>query len=173
MVARTRLIVTLHAHCLSCYFMGGKSGQNLQKRDELKPWMLMVCKYWAQKIFINGNSMEAACGRNSVFMYDVDELRPGKFGRYKNSLRAGRFEDRIPVVARLRTCPDQPRGPPSLLYNRYRASFSALSRPRRGVDQLLHSSAEVNDGVELYHCTQRLRPRAVMACYRVNSTFLL
>ena len=34
MIERTRLIVTLHIHCLSCYFMGGKYGQNLQTRDE-------------------------------------------------------------------------------------------------------------------------------------------
>ena len=46
--------------------------------------------------------------------------------------------------------PDQPWGPPSLLYNGYRLSFPGVKRPGRGVDHLPPSSAEVKETVELY-----------------------
>jgi hypothetical protein len=49
-----------------------------------------------------------------------------------------------------RTCPDRPWGPPSLLYNGYRASFPAVVRPGRGVDHPPPTSAEVKERVELY-----------------------
>jgi len=37
-----------------------------------------------------------------------------------------------------RTRPDRPWGPPSLLYNGYRFSFTGVKRPGRGVDHPLH-----------------------------------
>ena len=37
-----------------------------------------------------------------------------------------------------RTLPDQPWGPPSLLYNGYRVSFPDVKRPERGVDHPPH-----------------------------------
>jgi hypothetical protein len=37
-----------------------------------------------------------------------------------------------------RTRPDRPWGPPSLLYNRYRASFPGVKRPGRGIDHPPH-----------------------------------
>jgi len=49
-----------------------------------------------------------------------------------------------------RTRPDQPWGPPSLLYNGYRVSFPGVKRPGRGVDHPPPSSAEVKERVELY-----------------------
>jgi hypothetical protein len=48
-----------------------------------------------------------------------------------------------------RTCPDQPWGPPNLLYNGYWVS-SGGNRPGCGVDHLSPSSAEVKKRVELY-----------------------
>jgi hypothetical protein len=48
-----------------------------------------------------------------------------------------------------RTRLDQPWGPPSLLYNRYRLSFAGVRRPGRGVSHPSPSSAEVKEGVEL------------------------
>jgi len=48
--------------------------------------------------------------------------------RYSDSLRAGRFEDRIPVEGEIfRTPPDRPWGPPSLLYNGYRVFLGGKS----------------------------------------------
>ena len=49
-----------------------------------------------------------------------------------------------------RTCPDRPWSPSTLLYNRYRVSFSRVRRPGRGVNQPPPSRAEVEEGVELY-----------------------
>ena len=48
--------------------------------------------------------------------------------------------------------PDQPWGPPRLLYNGYRLSFSGVKWRGRGVDNTPLSSAEVKERVELYDC---------------------
>jgi hypothetical protein len=56
-------------------------------------------------------------------------------------LRAGRSGDRISVGGEFfRTRTDRPWGPPSLLYNGYRVSFSGVKRPGRGVDHPPHLS---------------------------------
>ena len=48
-------------------------------------------------------------------------MEPGYLSQFGDSLRAGRFGDRIPVGGVIfRTCPDRPWNPPSLLYNGYR-----------------------------------------------------
>jgi hypothetical protein len=49
-----------------------------------------------------------------------------------------------------RTCPDRPWGPPSLLYNRYRAFSGGKVRPGRDADPSPPPSAEVRNRVELY-----------------------
>ena len=48
------------------------------------------------------------------------------------------------------THPDQPWGPPSLLYNGYQVSFPGVKQPGRGVDHPPPSSAEVKERVALY-----------------------
>jgi hypothetical protein len=50
-----------------------------------------------------------------------------------------------------RTCPDRPRGPPSLLYNGYRFSFPGGKQPGRWPPT--PSSAEVKERVQLYLCS--------------------
>jgi hypothetical protein len=50
----------------------------------------------------------------------------------------------------LRTHPDQPWGPPSLLYSWYRVSFPGVKRPGCGVNHPPSSSAGVKERVELY-----------------------
>ena len=45
-----------------------------------------------------------------------------------------------------RTCPDRPRGPPSLLYNGYRVFPGGKERPRREADPSPPSSAVVMKG---------------------------
>jgi len=52
----------------------------------------------------------------------------------RDLLRAERSGDRIPVRGEI-FCPSpgRPWGPPSLLYNGYRASFQGVKRPGRGV----------------------------------------
>jgi hypothetical protein len=49
-----------------------------------------------------------------------------------------------------RTRPDQPCGPPNLLYNGYWISFAGVKRPGCGVDHPLQTRAEVKERVELY-----------------------
>jgi len=44
----------------------------------------------------------------------------------------------------LRTRPDRPWGPPSLLYGKYRVSFPGVKRPGRGFNHPRPSSAKVN-----------------------------
>jgi len=47
------------------------------------------------------------------------------------------------------TCPDWPRGPPSLLHNRYRVSFSGVKRPGHGIDHPPPFSAKFEERIEL------------------------
>ena len=75
--------------------------------------------------------------------------------RYTDLLRVGflRPESRTTVGSEiLRTRPDRPWGPPSLLYNEYRVSFPWIKGPDQGVDPspLPQFSAEVKQIVELY-----------------------
>ena len=57
----------------------------------------------------------------------------GQLSWYSDSLPSERPGDQIPVGAIFRTRPDRPWGPPSLLYNGYRVSFSRVKRPGCGV----------------------------------------
>jgi hypothetical protein len=50
----------------------------------------------------------------------------------------------------LRTRPDWPWGPPSLLYDGYPVFFPGVKRPGRDVNHPLPSSAEVKERVQLY-----------------------
>ena len=44
-----------------------------------------------------------------------------------------------------RTSPDRPRGPPSLLYDGYRAFFPEVKRPGRGVDHPPHPAPRLKE----------------------------
>ena len=66
-----------------------------------------------------------------------------QLGRYSDSLRAGRSEDRIPVGARFSARPDRLCGQPSLLYNGYRVFPGGKVRPGRAADHSPPSSAAV------------------------------
>jgi len=48
------------------------------------------------------------------------------------------------------TCPNWPRGPPSLLYEGYQVSFLGVNWPGRDVEHTHPSSAKVKEGAELY-----------------------
>jgi hypothetical protein len=48
------------------------------------------------------------------------------------------------------THPDRPWGPPSLLYNGYRVSFSGVKRTGRGIDHPTPSSTDIKERVRLY-----------------------
>ena len=52
----------------------------------------------------------------------------------------------------LRTRPDWPRGPHSLLYNAYRFCSLGVKKLERGIKQPHPSSAEVKERVDLYLC---------------------
>jgi hypothetical protein len=67
-----------------------------------------------------------------------------------------------------RTCTDRPRGPPSLLYNGYRASFPGIYRSGSDINHLHPASAEVKERIELYLCSTFW---VFMACPRVKFTF--
>jgi hypothetical protein len=66
---------------------------------------------------------------------------------YSDWLRAGRSGDRIPVGSEIfRACPDRPCGPPSLLYNGYRALPRGKERLGCDTDPLPPSSTVVKKG---------------------------
>jgi hypothetical protein len=68
-----------------------------------------------------------------------------------------------------RICPDQPWGPPNLLYYGYRVSFQGVKRWGPGVDNPHPSSVEVKERV-----VTPLHPLwGFMVCSRVNFTSLL
>jgi len=86
-------------------------------------------------------------------MYYVKNIKSVSFlkmCRYGDSLRAGRFGDRIPVGARF-SAPVQTGhgGLFSLLYNGYRVFPGGKVRPGRGDDRPPPYSAEVKERVEL------------------------
>jgi len=54
-------------------------------------------------------------------------------------------QDRIPVGTRFSACPDQPWGPPNLLYNGYRVFPGGKVRPGRAADHSPPSSAVVTE----------------------------
>jgi len=69
-------------------------------------------------------------------------------------------------------CPDRFRIPPSLLYSRYRLSFSGIKRPGRDVVHPPLSNAEAKERADLYLYPTPPPPLPYLqACYIVNFTF--
>ena len=68
---------------------------------------------------------------------------PGSSVGTATELRTGRSGDRIPVGTRFSARPDQPWGPPSLLYNGYRVFPGDKERPGRATDHSPPSTAVV------------------------------
>ena len=62
----------------------------------------------------------------------------------------------------IRTRPDRPWGPPSLLYNKYWVSCPGVKWPGRGVNHPPPSSAEVKERVEIYLYFPSGRPWPVL-----------
>jgi hypothetical protein len=76
---------------------------------------------------------------------------PGEFSRYSESLRAGRYGDRIPVEERFSAPVQTSSGAHPSSYTMVTSSSSSgVKRPGRGVEHTLPSSTEVKDRVELY-----------------------
>jgi hypothetical protein len=77
-------------------------------------------------------------------------MEPGRLSRYSDSLRAGRFGDRIPVGTRFSApvqtgCDTYPAS-----YTTGTGSFQGVKRTGHGVDHPPQSSSEVKERVELY-----------------------
>jgi hypothetical protein len=66
-------------------------------------------------------------------------------------------------------CPDQPWGPPNLVYNGYGVFAGGNVRPGRGADPSPPSSAEVKNRVELYLYTF---PKGLCGLWK-SETYLL
>jgi hypothetical protein len=86
-----------------------------------------------------------------VFYSKDTRQRPGQSGQKKVRIEYKEGRNKNPGgVDIFRTRPDQPWGPPSLLYNGYRVFFPGVKRPRLGVNHPPQFSAEVKERVELY-----------------------
>ena len=72
------------------------------------------------------------------------------WGRYSDSLRAGRSGDRIPVGARFSALVQTGPGAQPTSYTMGTGSFPGVKRPRRDVDHPPPSGVEVEGRVELY-----------------------
>jgi len=93
---------------------------------------------------------------------------PRLLSRHSDSLRAGRFGDRIPVKGEIfRTGPDRPWGPRILLYKGYWV-FPGGKAAGAWRWPPTPSSAEVKERVRLYLYSPS---RAFVACSRVSFTF--
>ena len=105
-----------------------------------------------------------------IFMIKfITVMWAGQHSRYSNCLRAERSGDRIPVGGKIfPTCPDQPWGPPSLLYNGYQVFPGRKERPGCDADPSPPSSAVVMKG-QSYTSTP---PMGHTAGTRVHFTLL-
>jgi hypothetical protein len=101
----------------------------------------------------------ASCSLVESFLRNVSRLplhqtRKPKYPwtcQYSDQLWAIRYGEWTPVGwENFYTLPDQPWGPPSLLYRGYWVSFPGVKHPRRGVSHPPPSTVEVKERVELY-----------------------
>ena len=76
--------------------------------------------------------------------------KPEELSWYSDSLRAGRFGDRIPVRARFSTPVQTGPGAHPTSYTMGTGSFPGVKQPGHGVDHPPLSSAEVKERVGLY-----------------------
>ena len=86
-----------------------------------KPVKLPV-SFLGQSTFLCVNKIvgQSIFWHNVILPLPILVMWAGQCSRYSDWLWAGRFGDRIPVGGEIfRTCPDQPWGPTSLLYNGY------------------------------------------------------
>jgi hypothetical protein len=75
---------------------------------------------------------------------------PGWIGRYSDSLRVGRSEDRIPVGARFSAPVQTGSGAQPASYTMGTGSLPGLKWPERGVNHPPLSNAEVKERAGLY-----------------------
>jgi hypothetical protein len=83
-------------------------------------------------------------------LHSVDEGEPGQGSRYRDSLRAGRSGDLIPVEARFFASIQTGSEVHPASYTVGNGSFPEVKRPGCGVDHPPPSSDEVKERVELY-----------------------
>jgi hypothetical protein len=95
---------------------------------------------------------------------------PGWLTRYSDSLRSGRYEDRIPVRTRFSApVPTGPGGPPNILYYRYEMSLSGVKRPKCGLTAHPHLAPRLEKSIT----TSLLPVWAFITCSRANFTFFI
>ena len=103
------------------------------------------CKVKTRKDFLK----VIKCLKLVICNYYVFQVGPEQLSRYSDSLRAGRYGNRIPMGGGegeiFHTRPQRPWSLLRLLSNRYRVSFQGVKRPGRGVDHPPPSSVEVKE----------------------------
>ena len=86
----------------------------------------------------------------TIIIIIIITIGPGELSRYSDSLLPGRSTDRIPVGARFFALVQPGPGAHLASYTMGTGSFPGAKRPERGVENPAPSSAEVQEGVELY-----------------------
>ena len=103
-------------------------------------------KITASELYMFSTHQTSKSQQENIY-YVIPKVGPGWLSRYRDSLRTGRFGDRIPVGGR-----DFPH--PSRPPIRWVSGLTQrVKRPGRGVDHPPPSSAEIEGSVELYICS--------------------
>ena len=122
----------------------------------------------------NKGSTSEICVKVAIKWGFVRESGPGSAVGITTALRAGRSGNRIPVGGEIFcTCPYQPWGPPSLLYNGCRVFPRGKERPGRDADPspLLVPWSRKGRAIPLLPLWAVRPVQSLSACTRVHFTF--